>query len=429
VAERFAALGLDAVWPDYEAFATATQWHQFAALKYEIETMRRQPTLAGYVITEFTDAYWESNGLLDFDRQPKAYHDRFAAINAPDVIVPQAERYAYWDDQVARVRLHGAHYSGADWAGATSRWEMDGTDKGEPRPVPAPERGTVAALGAVAGALPPVAAPRLVPVQFTVAGATGQPLAQNQLDLLVLPAAARRPGFEGSLAVITRSLAARPEEPDLPILPPDPPDTAVVPTTPADLTSDAEEAHRMPVGLEWALRGLGYRTTARLSAATGVAVTTYPTAELLQWVRAGGDLLFLAQGPSPFFWVGGRGGAYSGSWISSFSWLRPGVYRRLGAVPNPLSLPFEPVMPRGTILGLPMEDRAIQSDFLAGMISGWVRHPAVHTVQFRYGRGRVVMTTFNLEAALDDPVGIALFHDLIDHLHSAACQPVLTASY
>lgn len=126
--------------------------------------------------------------------------------------------------------------------------------------------------------------------------------------------------------------------------------------------------------------------------------------------------------------MSGRGGAYSGSWITSFSWLRPDVHRRLGAH-NPLSLPFLPVMPHGTILGLPLEDRAVQGDFLAGMISGWVRHPAVHTVQFRYGRGRVVMTTFALDSALDDPVGVALFHDLIDHLHSDVCQPILTASY
>lgn len=427
VAERFAALGLDAIWPDYEAFATATQWHQFAALKFEIETMRRQPTLAGYVITEFTDAYWESNGLLDFNRQPKAYHDRFAAINAPDVIIPQAERYAYWDDQPVRVQVHGAHYSAADWTGAHLRWGTAGTDVGSPHPVPSLERGTVAVLGTVAGALPPVDAPRLVPVQFALERAAGPPLAQNQLDLLVLPAAARQPGFTGPLAVLTRPQPFPPAGVDTPALPPE---TPLVPPPAADRAPPDEEdaPRREPVGLERALRGLGYRTTAEVTAATQVAVTTHPTAALLQWVRAGGDLLFLAQGPSPFFWVGGRGGAYSGSWITSFSWLRPGVYRRLGAH-NPLSLPFLPVMPHGTILGLPLEDRAVQGDFLAGMISGWVRHPAVHTVQFRYGRGRVVMTTFALDSALDDPVGVALFHDLIDHLHSDACRPVLTSSY
>jgi len=186
----------------------------------------------------------------------------------------------------------------------------------------------------------------------------------------------------------------------------------------------------MASDLEQSLRLVGYCTTARLTPDTRLAVTNYPNVELLRWVRAGGDLLFLScNGPSPFYWTQRRTGAYSGNWTTSFSWLRPGIHARL-SIANPLSLPFLHVMPRHTILGLPVSDRAIQADFLAGMVSGWVRHPAIHTVQFRYGRGRVIMTTFALQEALpDDPAGVAMFHDLIDHLCSDACQPTLTANY
>src|SRR5262249_40161719 len=115
VVKRFEKLGLTAIWPDYEAFATASQWHQFQAMKYEIETMRRQARLSGYVITEFTDIYWESNGLLDFHRCPKAYHAQFSMINTEDVIIPQLDTYAYSDDDQIQVRLYGAHYSAKDW--------------------------------------------------------------------------------------------------------------------------------------------------------------------------------------------------------------------------------------------------------------------------------------------------------------------------
>jgi hypothetical protein len=83
-------------------------------------------------------------------------------------------------------------------------------------------------------------------------------------------------------------------------------------------------------------------------------------------------------------------------------------------------------MPLATILGLPVEDRARQSDFLAGMVSGWVGHPAVHTLQFRYGLGRVIMTTFQLDQCLPrDPVAVAMLHDLVEHLTSDACRPTL----
>jgi hypothetical protein len=50
-------------------------------------------------------------------------------------------------------------------------------------------------------------------------------------------------------------------------------------------------------------------------------------------------------------------------------------------------------------------------------------------VQFRYGSGRVIATTFNLRRTLHEhPVSVAMLHDLIDHLTSD-CQPTLSANY
>jgi hypothetical protein len=380
VAERFARLGLDAIWPDYEAFAAATQWHQFAALKFEIETIRRQPNLKGYVITEFTDAYWESNGLLDFYRQPKAYHERMGQINALDVVSAQAERHAYWDDEAATARLHAARYSDREWAGARLHWRL-GAAAGERR-LPALERGQVVEAGRARWPL--AGQSGLARIELEVRGRGGV-LARNDLEVLVLPAAHRAARHAGLVAVPER-------------------------------------------GLERALRKLGYRTSSALSAETTVAVAARTTPELLDWVRASGDLLFLDQGNSPFFWTQGRGGVYGGNWLTSFSWLLPSAHPRLPAR-NPLGLPFRHVMPARTILGLPLEDPAIQPDVLAGMVLGWAGHPSAHTVRFRYGRGRVIMTTFELARALPgDPAAVAMLHELVEHVTSEACQPRLEAS-
>jgi hypothetical protein len=161
-----------------------------------------------------------------------------------------------------------------------------------------------------------------------------------------------------------------------------------------------------------------------------MAVATQVTPELLAWVRAGGDLLYLDQGSSPFFYSQGRGGAYSGNWLTSFSWIRPDAHPRLAGADNPLGLPFRHVMPRHTIVGLPLEDASIQPDVLAGQVSGWINHPAAHTVRFRYGQGRVVMTTFNLAPTVPgDPVAVAMLHDLLEHLVSESCQPALAANF
>jgi hypothetical protein len=381
VTERFRRLGLDALWPDLEAFATASQWHQYNALKFEIEVVRRQPSLAGYVITEFTDAYWESNGLLDFYRRPKAYHDQFAAFNAPDVLIPHTERSAFWDDEAVTVHLTLSHFSAAEWDKVKLHWQW-GEKKGTRR-MPEVPRGAVGEVGRLRWRLPAAAQSAFTRIDLELRGR--QVLARSHLDLLVLPAAHRAARYAGAVAVPER-------------------------------------------GLERSLRKLGYRTVA-LGAEATVAAATHPTPELLAWVRAGGDLLYLDQGASPFFYTQGRGGAYSGNWLTSFSWLLPSAHPRLPAA-NPLGLPFRQVMPLRTIVGLPLEDPAIQSDVLAGQVSGWVNHPAAHTVRFRYGQGRVVMTTFDLSHALpDDPAAVTMVHDLLEHLVSDGCQPRLAANY
>lgn len=58
------------------------------SVRAQIEATRRQSHLMGYVVTEFSDLYWEANGLLDFSRAPKVYFDRCRTINTPGMIMP-----------------------------------------------------------------------------------------------------------------------------------------------------------------------------------------------------------------------------------------------------------------------------------------------------------------------------------------------------
>src|SRR5205085_6395310 len=113
VENRFRSCGLDKVFGGLREFVEAAQWQQYRALKYQLETMRRQPTLAGYVITEFTDCHWESNGLLDMRRNPRVFHGVFRSINADTVIVPDCERFAFWDDETLELGVSVAHAGNA----------------------------------------------------------------------------------------------------------------------------------------------------------------------------------------------------------------------------------------------------------------------------------------------------------------------------
>lgn len=429
VEERFHTLGLDTIWRDYEAFAAATQWHEFAALKFEIETMRRQPSLAGYVITEFADTYWESNGLLDFARNPKVFHQAFAAVNAPDMLVPEPQHYGSWDDDPLPVRVHGSHFGETDWSGARVRCVIEGGGVGGEREIEPQGRGTVRLLDERLWKLPRVDAAQTLQFQFSLENQSGQPLAHNTLDILVLPAHARRANYTRPVAVITAERVFALGASGQAGLTSQDTDSIQAPPHQGSVPQPAPSLGVARYDLATSLRRIGYQTFSHLDADSEVAVTNLPTANLLRWVRDGGKLLFLSSGPSPFFWTQGRGGAYSGNWMTSFTWLRTEIHKRL-QVTNPLGLPFRYVMPTRTILGLPVEDPAVQPDFLAGTISGWLRHPAIHTVQFRYGQGRVIMTTFAFEDSLQNrPAAVALFHDLMDHLVSDACDPILKANY
>lgn len=436
VEERFSRFGLDRIWPTYDAFARATQWHQFRALKFEIETMRHHQSLAGYVITELSDIYWETNGLLDFYRNPKAYHEVFAKINSADMIIPQISDYACWDKHPEGTRpavhLHASRYGSEDWSDACLHWSVAGEDKGEAR-IAALERGEVRNLGFITLDFPRVKYAGSVPVDISVRGSGGKTLAQNSLDLFLVPSEWQRVRSEIPIAVVASDPYAR----TLPIEPlARPPEGLDVAQSDERLVAGHTESQEEPASIHLAhelqrkVHELGYQTTAQLTAETRIVVTSRPDAAVLKWVRAGGDMLYLANGPGPFFWVQDRGGPYSGSWLTSFSWIDPSVHKHLAAVGNPIGMPFLHIMPWRTILGLPVEQKAIQGDLLAGMVSGWVGHPATHTVQFRYGKGKVIMTTFGIEQCLPhDPMAVAMFHDLIDHLTSGACDPVLNANW
>lgn len=412
VDERFKRLGLNAIWKDYDTFAIATQWHQYNAMKFEIEAMRRQPNIVGYVITEFTDTYWESNGLLDFNRCEKVYHSKMAAFNAPDVVIPYIHRFAYWDDETARITLYASHYSHSDWTSAQLK-----VTNGE-YPVPEMASGEVKRLGTYRHRLSSVSKAEMQTVNFQIEN--GHPIATSDLSLLVMPSQWRKAHYQQPIAVMSRLDASDDTLDDFAPL-------QATETLPQQTALPAQELPQT-IQLERLLSHLGYQVQPKLSTAAQVLVTDTPSAEMLDWVRAGGDMLYLCSGSSPFFWYQSRGGAYSGNWMTSFSWLRPGTYKRL-SIENPLGLAFKGVTPLGTFVGLPVEDSRYQQDFLAGQITGWVGHPAIHTVQFRYGKGRVIATTFNLRKTLaDHPVSVVMLHDLIDHL-TTNCQPTLTANY
>jgi hypothetical protein len=364
VQHRFADWSLGRVFGDLAGFVEAAQWQQFRALKYEIEALRRRATIAGYVITELTDAHWECNGLLDMRRNPRVFHQTFSKINADIVIVPRWTRLTYWAGETANFELSIAHGgSGPTLSGAQLEIISDATQR---IALPDQEPLTVQTLGPVELPVPKEERACMRRIEFVLRAADGSVIATNYLDMAVHPREYRSP------------------------------DIAPIWSPRADLRERFEQ--------------LGYQVAAEPEAAP-LWVTRSLDERVATHVRQGGRLLLLPGAEfrlSPLFphWQNVKvrkrtGTVWRGDWASSFGWLhRPCGFSRVPGGPL-LDETFDRVLPNYVISGCNLID--FQARVHAGLVVGWVHKPVALAVERSYGTGRFVASTFRL---FRDPPGV-----------------------
>lgn len=377
VRRRFRTWHLDRVFDSWRDFVEATQWQQFNALKYEIESMRRREEIAGYVVTELTDVFWEGNGLLDIRRNPKAFCSSFAPLNADTVVIPAWDRVAYWAGEPVQVGLSVAHGAGPQIEACEVHWSLTSGAKEGAKRVPDLQAGHVETIEAVSFDAPDVAMPTIRNLDLELRSGTDNQLASNHLAVTIFP---------------QRNTPACAERP---LWVPDP-----------DL------AERFAV--------LGYALASELQTAHAVVAQQLDKA-LVSYVREGGRLLLLADQPEAI----GPGLAdveirpradtpWEGDWISSFAWLRrEGPLAHLPGGPL-LDYSFDRVIPECVLTGiLPWE---FEAHVYAGLFVGWIHQPAALIAERRYGKGRAVLTTFQLtnDAPKADPTATLLLDALVE---------------
>lgn len=374
VQNRFADWSLGRTFESLRGFVEAAQWQQFRALKYAVESMRAREQIAGYVITELTDAHWESNGLMDMRRNLRVFHDLFASINADTVLVPLWTRVAFWSGEVAEIELVIAHGAGAPLRDALVKY---GLDKEQTLAVPFQAAGTSISVGRVTLRIPSVEQSCIRRVHLELCAADGSSLARNILDFAI------------------HALPAAPD-PALAVWAPDPTIRAFMAAR-GYTTLDAAEPNAL-----WICSDPG----------TGTA-----------HVRNGGRLLVLPSAEcelTPYFphWqnvqVKERDRTlWRGDWASTFSWLRRGhAFSKLPGGPL-LDEAFDRVLPKLFIGGCNLLD--FQARVHGALVVGWIHKPVATTVERGYGKGRIVISTFRLfrDAPGSDPTAALLLDSLV----------------
>jgi hypothetical protein len=396
IERRFHLMALERVFGTFDAFIEATQKHQYAGLKYQIEKLREHGSIQGYVITELTDVYWEANGLMDMRRNPRLFAKALAHSNADLVILPRLDRYAYWCGQ--SLRLSPAVATGGERLekGGIVRWSVEpGGLRGE-LAVPAMEACTVAPTMPLETTAPMLERPGMCELMMILIDHNGRERARNSTEIALYPQ--RETGRLPSIWTADEAIGAL-------------------------------------------ARGLGYSTASASASADLVVVRAVDTSDV-ENIRTGGRYLLLADGTGRDGWLRSdhpvqaavptvpapvnppfpgimrrvrRGNVWRGDWITNFGWLaRHGTFADIPGGPL-LDLSFDRVVPDHVLWGSvrPWEYEA--GIMPAGVIVGWVHKPAGFIMCRRFGKGNLVMSTFRLtgDSPGADPVATALFDRLV----------------
>lgn len=386
IEQRFRAYHLDKVFGDLSALAAASQRMQFTALKYQIEQMRRHPSIVGYIITEFTDVHWESNGLLDMCRNPKSYHDVIANINSADAIVPDWERIAFYEGERCEVRLALSHFSPDDLHGSRLAWRLDTAPEvaGEFVEIAAPPA-TVTPIGTVVFTVPESGASQRTRLELQLFAADGTLMTANHLELYFFPRAAGRAGL-GLGRVYAPELGAD-------------------------------------------LAALGYELAPSLAEADFAVVTTMRD-EIRRFVQLGGRAIWFAESADsqqsnlgPLSIAQRRGRSWAGDWASNFNWIRQDSM--FGAIPSggTVDFAFADLTPDYVITG--MQPRDFARNVHSGLTVGWLHHTVALVAERRFGPGRLLISTYRLSSNLrTHPVAQIMLGDMVAHLAKEVAESV-----
>ena len=355
---------------------SAAQELQYRGLKRQIETLRWERPISGYVITELNDVQWESNGLMDVQSHPRVFAERLANLQRPWLIIAQTPRTAVRAGErfEVSVRLAGATEPPE---GARLQWRF-ADQSGEAALGPDPTT-----IGLAAGAVDAIA---IVPLELEARDAKRGVLSRNALELCVIPPLA---GAAPSLFPID------------------------------DAASNL-------------LAAIGWPNRAVTAEEAETLVATRLTTLVREALIAGRKVLLIANSLDalidperklplndrhnfPSMLLRERAGSpWDGQWMGAFTWRRTeGPWSALPGGPM-LDEHWSGLSPNHVLTGFP--STAFGGLVDAGMAVGWLHHAAAFVKRSFLGKGWLTVSTFDLTSpeAHENPLASHLMKALAE---------------
>jgi hypothetical protein len=374
IEDRFDNYGLSKVFPSIQDLFFVSQKMQFDALKYEIEQIRKQSNIQGYVVTELTDVHWECNGLLDMLRNPKEHFDQFSDINNDDVLIPIWERLVYSSTEPGLIKFIFSHYSEVPVIDAKFNWKMMDSksviDSGYIENINC-DSYQVMEIGEVGFLCPDIKKPTRIRLMFNLT-VEEKLISQNYLELIILPQNRH-------------------------------------PNTIINLYSPEIE----PV-----LINPDYKSVNEASEAD-LIITSKLDDTFRELLLNGARILFLADHDDalktyiPGLQITSRVGTpWQGDWASSFGW------HTFNDIPtnHAVDFIFSDLTPDHIIHGF--SSRNFHNDVFAGIFVGWLHKPIPTIARMLVGKGELLISTFQIKQNLiTNPLARYLLQNLIELFH------------
>ncbi len=382
VTNRFKEFYYDNIFASYNQLTTESQRAQFTALKYEIEQIRLSPQIQGYVITEFTDINWETNGLMDMWRHPKVYAKELSNIQQQDVIIPRVEKYNYWNGDTAKIKIFFSHYSDSKLGNIFLDWKSSDGNKGEVK-IPVLDAREVKQIAEINFPVRALKNFNRIKINYEVRS-NGKIYARNYSEIFAYP----------------------------------------------ELKHDQINAEVYdPLNKLESISS--YLSENKLISAFGnmsLIITNEIDEPILQKLKSGENVLCLIDSTTklpqsfPFKLTNRNRDLFDGNWITNFNWLRDGRQPfnkfNFGKFSG-----FEAVNCEPQIAITDIQPKDFE-DVLAGMFVGWIHLNSVYIVQMNVGKGKLLFCTFPINKSIEhDPYTETLFQKLINYVNGGNFSP------
>ncbi|CAM3777694.1 hypothetical protein GCM10009865_50750 [Aeromicrobium ponti] len=366
--ENFTKYQLNETFDTFEDLALASQKRMFRAVKSVIEEMRKRPEIAGYVVTEFTDIEWETNGWLDYLRNPKEGFENLIDFNGALTVMVDKMASNVWAGERVSLSLVISNDDLKAFE-ASVHWSISGLETSGAVPVRSGGESIIRLEDAISFEVPEVEAAGFHELKL-VLKAGDQILAVNQEEMTITPRVVKK---KGEISV-------------------------------------RESSGRLQ--LELVLNG--YEMISNLSQGVPV-LTDQLDQEVLDFVHKGGEVIFLAEEGDRIEEKGHftfRELPAGESWprASSFNFINPGYFP--GVPLNPemgweadllipdYVVPFSDYKKPGSRRSINMfgsPGLAQSSKILSGYFQGWVGQVGGSIMVQKYGKGTITLTTWKLK--------------------------------